>query len=101
RLASGDVLVFVHADTIVPPTFARDIEDAIADPGVVGGRFDVRLDDSHPILRLIGSLISLRSRLSRTATGDQAIFARRAIFETLGGFTDFPILEDLDFARRL
>ena len=99
--ASGDALVFVHADTIVPVTFARDIEGALADPEVVGGRFDVRLDDNHPLCVLIGTLISLRSRISSTGTGDQAIFARRAIFESLGGFPDMPICEDLDFARRL
>jgi rSAM/selenodomain-associated transferase 2 len=99
--ASGDALVFVHADTIVPVTFARDIEGALADPEVVGGRFDVRLDDNHPLCVLIGALISLRSRISRTGTGDQAIFARKAIFESLGGFPNMPICEDLDFARRL
>jgi rSAM/selenodomain-associated transferase 2 len=99
--ASGDALVFVHADTIVPATFARDIEGALADPEVVGGRFDVRLDDNHPLCVLIGALISIRSRISRTGTGDQAIFARKKTFESLGGFPAMPICEDLDFARRL
>lgn len=99
--ASGDALVFVHADTIVPVTFARDIEAALADPEVVGGRFDVRLDDSHPLCVLIGTLISIRSRISRTGTGDQAIFVRKKLFKSLGSFPDMPICEDLDFARRL
>jgi hypothetical protein len=93
--------VFIHADTIVPVTFARDIEGALTDSEVVGGRFDVRLDDDHPLCVLIGALISLRSRISRTGTGDQAIFARKKIFESLGGFPDLPICEDLDFTRRL
>jgi rSAM/selenodomain-associated transferase 2 len=101
RRASGDALVFVHADTIVPVTFARDLEGALADPEVVGGRFDVRLDDNHPLCVLIGTLISLRSRISSTGTGDQAIFVRKKIFESLGGFPAMPICEDLDFARRL
>ena len=99
--ASGDTLVFVHADTMVPTTFARDIEAALANPEVVGGRFDVRLDDPHPMCRLIGAMIGLRSRISRTGTGDQAIFVRKRIFDALGGFPDLPICEDLDFARRL
>jgi len=99
--ALGHVLVFVHADTIVPRTFARDIEDALADPEVVGGRFDVRLDDPHPLCILIGALISLRSRISHTGTGDQAIFVRKEIFDSLAGFPDMPICEDLDFTRRL
>jgi rSAM/selenodomain-associated transferase 2 len=98
---TGDVLAFVHADTIVPCTFAADIEAAIADPRIVGGRFDLRLDDGHATCVLIGTLISLRSRVSRTATGDQAIFVRRHVFRTLGGFPDLPICEDLEFARRL
>ena len=99
--ASGDVLVFVHADTIVPATFGPDIEGAFADPRIVGGRFDVRLDDDHLLCILIGALISVRSRISRTGTGDQAIFVRRATFHQIGGFPDFPICEDLDFARRM
>ncbi len=100
-IATGDALVFVHADTTVPPSFAADIAAALDDPAAVGGRFDLRLDDSAPILRLIGWLISARSRLSRTGTGDQAIFARRAIFDRLGGYRDLAVCEDLDLARRL
>ncbi len=99
--ANGRVLAFVHADTIVPLSFAADIEAAMRNPAVVGGRFDLALDDSALSYRLIGWLISLRSRLSRTATGDQAIFVRHEIFERLGGFPNLEICEDLDFARRL
>jgi rSAM/selenodomain-associated transferase 2 len=99
--AEGDALAFVHADTLVPPTFARDIAVALADPAVVGGRFDLRLDDDAPMLRLIGWLISVRSRLSRTGTGDQAIFVRREVLERLGGYRDIALCEDLDLARRL
>ena len=67
----------MHADTIVPPTFAADIASALADPAVVGGRFDVKLDSTALPYRIIGAMISLRSRISRTGTGDQAIFVRR------------------------
>lgn len=99
--AHSDALAFVHADTSVPLTFQRDIEAALRDPRVVGGRFDVRLDDPALALRAIGALISIRSRLTRTATGDQAIFARREVFERLGGFPQIELCEDLEFARRL
>ncbi len=99
--ASGDAMVFVHADTIVPASFGRDIESAFEDAAVVGGRFDVRLDDPHPLCGLIGAMISLRSRISKTGTGDQAIFVRRKTFAALGGFANIPICEDLDFTRRL
>ncbi len=99
--ASGDVLAFVHADTLVPANFQSEIARALSDPDVAGGRFDLRLDDQRWLCRLIGGLISLRSRLSRTGTGDQTIFVRRRIFDALGGFADIPICEDLDLARRL
>ena len=99
--AHGDALAFVHADTLVPRSFTSDIAAALADPKVVGGRFDVRLDDDARILRLVGRLISVRSRLSRTATGDQAIFVRREVFERLGRYRNIDLCEDLDLARRL
>lgn len=99
--AGGDILALVHADTIVPPTFAHEIEAALRDPAVVGGRFDVRLDEPGALYWMIGAMISLRSRLSRTATGDQAIFVRREVFERLGGFPTIELCEDLEFSRRL
>jgi rSAM/selenodomain-associated transferase 2 len=101
RASHGDALEIVHADTIVPSTFAADVESALSDPAVVGGRFDVQLDARNLPYRIIGAMISLRSRISRTGTGDQAIFVRRDIFERLGGFPDFELCEDLEFSRRL
>jgi rSAM/selenodomain-associated transferase 2 len=101
RASQGDVLVFVHADTIVPSTFATDIASALSDPAVVGGRFDVKLDDNALPYRIIGAMISIRSRISRTGTGDQAIFVRRDVFDRLGGFPELELCEDLEFSRRL
>ena len=97
----GAALVFVHADTLVPRTFAKDIAAALSDPAVVGGRFDVKLDASALPYRIIGAMISLRSRISRTGTGDQAIFVRRDVFDRLGGFPELELCEDLEFSRRL
>lgn len=99
--AEGDALVFVHADTTVPPTFDSDIAGALANSAVVGGRFDLELDDSSLASCLLGRLISLRSRIMRSATGDQAIFVHRHIFAAMGGFTEINLCEDVDFARRL
>jgi rSAM/selenodomain-associated transferase 2 len=99
--ASGDALVFVHADTLVPATFASDLVTAFTDPHVVGGRFDVELDDSSLCSRVLGHLISWRSRVMRSATGDQAIFVRGDIFVAMGGFKEIELCEDVDFARRL
>jgi hypothetical protein len=73
----------------------------LADPAVVGGRFDVKLDDSALPYRIIGAMISFRSRISRTGTGDQAIFVRRAVFDRLGGFPELELCEDLEFSRRM
>ncbi len=101
REAAGDVLLFLHADTKLPPGASRDIRQCMADARCVGGRFDIRLDSPRPLLRLVGRMISLRSRLTRVATGDQAIFVRRAVFERLGGFPDIPLMEDVAFSRAL
>ena len=101
RASHGDALVFVHADTIVPTTFAADIEAALSDSAVNGGRFDVELDARALPYRIIGAMISLRSRISRTGTGDQAIFVRRAVFDRIGGFPELELCEDLEFSRRL
>ncbi|TMA12244.1 MAG: glycosyltransferase [Deltaproteobacteria bacterium] len=99
--AQSDVLLFLHADTRLPSSAIGDVVSALDDPRYVGGRFDLRLDHSGIIFRLIGSLISLRSRLTRIATGDQAIFVRRGIFDAINGFPEIPILEDIAFCRNL
>lgn len=101
RHARADVLLFLHADTLLPPAFDGAILSALADARVVGGRFDVSLQPSSPLLWLTGELINVRSRLSRIATGDQAIFVRRATFERLGGFPEIPLMEDLAFTKTL
>ena len=101
RHATGELLLFLHADTTLPATARLDLEGCMADPACVGGRFDIRLDSARPLLRVVGRMISLRSRLTRVATGDQAIFVRRAVFERLGGFPEIPIMEDVAFCRSL
>ncbi|MET0501957.1 MAG: TIGR04283 family arsenosugar biosynthesis glycosyltransferase [Candidatus Binatia bacterium] len=101
RQATGDVLLFLHADTRLPDSAFDDIRGALGDPRCVGGRFDVQLDGSHWMLRVIGPLISLRSRVSQVATGDQGIFVRRDIFAELGGYPDIPLMEDVAFSQAL
>jgi rSAM/selenodomain-associated transferase 2 len=101
RRASGEVLLFLHADTLVPDGYAVAVIEACRRDGVVGGRFDVTLQPSSPLLRLTGELINRRSRLSRVATGDQAIFVRRDVFERLGGYAPLPLMEDIELSRRL
>jgi rSAM/selenodomain-associated transferase 2 len=101
RQATGDILLFLHADTRLPASALDNIRTAMLDAECPGGRFDVALDGSHWMIPLIGTLISLRSRLTRVATGDQAIFVRRDAFETIGGYPDIPLMEDVAFSRAL
>jgi rSAM/selenodomain-associated transferase 2 len=100
-LAGGDVLLFLHADTHLPPGYLTAVARALVDPAVVGGRFDVRLDAEGLIYRAIERLINLRSRLTGVATGDQALFVRRDVFVRLGGFPLLPLMEDVAFCRAL
>ena len=97
--ASGDVLLFLHADTRLPADAEALVRSALADPGVVGGSFFLGFDSPHPLLRLS----SLASRLNRSwATyGDQGFFFRREIFERLGGFAPIPLFEDVEFQSRV
>jgi rSAM/selenodomain-associated transferase 2 len=101
KLARGEVLLFLHADTRLPHSALDDIRDAMNNPLVVGGRFDVLLDGEGWMLKIVGHMISLRSRLSRVATGDQAIFIRREIFNKLGGYPEIPLMEDVALSRAL
>jgi rSAM/selenodomain-associated transferase 2 len=100
--ASGcDVLLFLHADTLLPSNARQIVLTAMSDAACVGGRFNVRFDSPRLPARIISSLMNLRSRWSGIATGDQAIFVRRAVFERIGGFADIPLMEDIEFTRRL
>ena len=101
REASGDVLLFLHADTRLPNSALNDISGALSDAGFLGGRFDVELDGEHWLLPLVGRVISYRSRISKVGTGDQGIFVRRQVFERMQGFQDIPLMEDIAFCRAL
>lgn len=96
---SGDVLLFLHADSRLPPEGLSAIRHALADPTVEGGTFRLRFDRDGPLLRLY----SLCTRLSwsRLCFGDRGQFLRRSVFEELGGFPEWPLFEDLEMAHRL
>jgi len=101
QASRGEVLVFVHADTLLPLTAKQEIVAALADNATVGGRFDVQFDRPSMIGQIISTLMNWRSRWSGIATGDHAIFVKRRTFDQLGGFADIPLMEDVDFCRRL
>lgn len=97
--AHGDALLFLHADTHLPAGAERHIVGALADH--VWGRFDVRLSGQRRIFRVIERMMNLRSRITGIATGDQALFVRRDLFERLDGFADLALMEDIELSRRL
>ncbi|NQD93591.1 glycosyltransferase family 2 protein [Pseudomonas sp. CrR25] len=99
-VARGAYLWFLHADTRVANESMQRLREALREQPV-WGRFDVRLSGRAAALRLIGAMISWRSRLTGVATGDQGIFVARATFEALGGYADIPLMEDLELSRRL
>ena len=99
-VARGDVLLFLHADTTLPPRADALIDAALAG-GARWGRFDVRIAPGPPALRVVAALMNLRSRLSGIATGDQAIFVERGLFEAVGGYAELPLMEDIELSRRL
>ena len=96
RAASGDALLFLHADTRLPPQADRLVGAALERAS--WGRFDVRIEGRHPLLPVVAAAMNLRSRLSGIATGDQAIFVRREVF---GGFPEIPLMEDIAFSAAM
>ncbi len=101
RASSGDILVFLHADTCLPQHYDRYVCEALARPGVVAGAFELGLDAPGRGIRFIEGGANLRSRHFQTPYGDQALFLRKERFHDMGGFPEIPILEDFEFVRRL
>jgi len=100
KVATGDILLFLHADTWLPDDADRHLLARLGDGGG-WGRFDVRLSGKHPLYRLIELGMNLRSRLTGIATGDQAMFMSRRLFDRVGGFKEMDLMEDIDMSRRL
>ena len=101
KASRGEILLFLHADTQLPVDAKTMIDTTLADQRMVGGQFDVRFDRPSMWGTIISKTMNWRSRLSGLVTGDQALFVRRSIFEQMGGFADMPLMEDIEFSRRL
>jgi len=99
RQAAGDALLFLHADTELPPEADRLVAESLREQ--IWGRFDVEIEGRHPLLKVVGWSMNLRSRLTGIATGDQAIFVSADAFAVIGGYPDIPLMEDIELTRRL
>jgi rSAM/selenodomain-associated transferase 2 len=99
--AHGDVLLFLHADSMLPPHADRAIRDGLAARGRHWGRFDVRITGHHALLPVIARMMNLRSRATGVVTGDQGIFVTRRAFVAIGGFPDLALMEDIALSKRL
>jgi rSAM/selenodomain-associated transferase 2 len=99
--ATGDVLLFLHADTRLPRDADHVLLNGLERSGRSWGRFSVKIEGRSPLLILVGWLMGLRSRATGIATGDQAIFVRRDAFQTVGGFPEIPLMEDIALCKRL
>jgi len=98
--STAEILLFLHADTLLPPSALTLIRDAIT-AGALWGRFDVRIDSSRPLLRIVERMMNWRSRLNGIATGDQGIFVHRSTFERIGGYPEQMLMEDIALSARL
>lgn len=99
--ARGDVIVFQHSDTRLENAHLAAIDAALADPQIIGGAFFRKFDGRHPRLMWLESVARFLTRHGGTLYGDQSIFVRRDVFITLHGFAKIPLMEDVEFSRRL
>jgi rSAM/selenodomain-associated transferase 2 len=100
RASMSEVLVFLHVDTKLPPRALYQIENHLSQKSG-WGRFDVRIVGVSPWLRLVAWMMNVRSRLTGIATGDQALFMTRTLFDEVGGFPEQPLMEDIEMSKRL
>ena len=98
--ASGEILIFLHADTYLPNQALQSIQEAI-DKGAQWGRFDIYLTSQSTLLKVVAQMMNWRSRLTGIATGDQALFMTRQAFRNIGGFAEIALMEDIEMSKRL
>ena len=100
-VAHGEILIFLHADTELPPHALRKINSFITRKKYVGGAFDLGIKSDKFIFKVIGNFASIRSRLNRIPFGDQSIFIRSEYFNRIRGYKEIPLMEDMELMRRI
>lgn len=101
KRASGDILIFLHADTELPLNALTLIGNAMHDGQYTAGAFDLAIKSRRPVFRMIEFSASLRSRITRVPFGDQAIFIQKDYFDSMGGYQDIPVMEDIEIMKRI
>lgn len=101
RVAKGDILLFLHADTFLPPGGLSAVGSAMMCRRYKAGAFDLGIDSTRSVFRLIEKIASLRSRITKIPFGDQAIFVGKDTFLAIGGYREMPIMEEVDLMRRI
>lgn len=100
-LAQSDILLFLHADTQLPPNFIDLVSKTLSQTNIIAGAFELAIEGSGRSLRWIEKLVKLRSHLLSLPYGDQGIFISKQAFMEVGGFADLPIMEDFEFVKRI
>ena len=101
KIAQGDILLFLHADTRLPHNFSQLIGQTLRQPKVIAGAFELAIEGKQTSLRWIEALVKVRSHLLSLPYGDQAIFINKKVFNDIGGFSEIPIMEDFELIQRL
>lgn len=100
-IAKGDILLFLHGDTYLPPKFNLLLLEALQDAVTIAGAFELQINAELPGLRLVEKMVNMRSRFFSLPYGDQAIFMKKSVFEEIGGFPNLPIMEDFELMLAL
>ncbi len=100
-LASGDILLFLHADTRLPADALARVKAAMDNDRYAAGAFDLGIQTARRIFRITEKYVALRTRITRVPFGDQAIFIRKSYFDRIGGYRDIPLMEDIELMRRI
>ncbi len=101
RMAKGEIVLFLHGDTVLPQGYYPQIISVLEGEGVVAGAFRLSIDGKPVSLRIIENVVNLRARILQMPFGDQALFMKKSMFEQVGGFQEIPIMEDFDLVREL
>lgn len=99
--ATGDILIFLHGDTLLPPGFDRLVREALLNANTIAGAFELGIRGTERSLRIVEKMVNWRSRYLQIPYGDQGIFLKAKIFQEVGGFPEIPIMEDFELIRQL